>query len=167
MSKESVKASQIKYKTSDKGKETIKKYRKMYEKIEKRKKYLKKYRQKLEQKARVKNNNEKFFKSEKGREYMRQWRRTPKGKAKSNYDCAMRRARKLKATPPWLTKEHRSEIRQIYNRSQEISIKTGILHHVDHIIPLAGLNVCGLHVPWNLQIIEGKENCRKNNKLES
>lgn len=75
-----------------------------------------------------------------------------------------RHAKKIKAMPTWLTNSHIKEIKNIYKLSQERSVETNIKHHVDHIVPLNGKDVCGLHVPWNLQVITASENCAKSNK---
>ena len=74
-----------------------------------------------------------------------------------------RRAVKFSATPLWADLE---AIKRIYKESRRVSIETGILHHVDHIVPLQGGIVSGLHVEYNLQIIPAKQNLSKANKLE-
>lgn len=71
-----------------------------------------------------------------------------------------RRARKLDATPKWLSEEQIKEIEKVYYTSSLSTEPT----HVDHIVPLQGKNVCGLHVPWNLQILPATENLKKHNK---
>ncbi len=63
-----------------------------------------------------------------------------------------------KAMPSWLSKVHRKMMKNTYCVSSAIG---GM--HVDHIIPLRGELVCGLHVPWNLQIIPAKDNLLKSN----
>jgi uncharacterized protein YdaU (DUF1376 family) len=87
----------------------------------------------------------------------------PEQKAALN---AERRAKKLQATPPWLTDEHRTLIYGFHRESLVLSITTGTPHEVDHIIPLQSKHVCGLHVPWNLQILTATENRQKSNFFE-
>ena len=78
---------------------------------------------------------------------------------------SLRRRRFRLATPKWLTAEQRLEIRLKYRLAIELSRSTGVRHAVDHIIPLQGDSVCGLHVPWNLTVLTQDENLKKSNKL--
>jgi hypothetical protein len=78
--------------------------------------------------------------------------------------AAHRKSRKINATPDWLTKEHKQEIQQFYWLAQDLKTVTGESYHVDHIVPLKGENVCGLHVPWNLQVLPADINLSKGNK---
>ena len=78
----------------------------------------------------------------------------------------MYRARKLNASPKWITKEMRIKMTNIYYYCKLTSIYTGKKHSVDHIIPLQGKNVCGLHVPWNLQITDSSYNMSKSNNVD-
>jgi len=72
--------------------------------------------------------------------------------------------RRKEAVPSWLTEEHKKEIKIIYDTCRSISLLEDKKFHVDHIIPIKGKNVSGLHVPWNLQIISATENLIKSNK---
>jgi hypothetical protein len=78
---------------------------------------------------------------------------------------SFRRRRFRDATPQWLTHKQKSEIRQLYRIAITMSQTTGERYVVDHIIPLQGESVCGLHVPWNLRVITQEENLAKSNKL--
>jgi 5-methylcytosine-specific restriction endonuclease McrA len=82
-----------------------------------------------------------------------------------NYRGALRHAAKLRATPKWLTDFDKQYIKHIYIQAKELQKLDRIPREVDHIIPLQGETVCGLHVPWNLQILTKSENSRKKNKL--
>ena len=74
------------------------------------------------------------------------------------------RARKLNATPPWITAEDLQRIAEIYEQAKTITEQTGIEHHVDHIIPLKGKSISGLHIPENLQILTKEDNLKKSNQ---
>ena len=78
---------------------------------------------------------------------------------------SLRRRRFRLATPKWLSAEQKMEIRLKYRLAIEMSRATGVRHAVDHVIPLNGDEVCGLHVPWNLEVITQEENLKKYNKL--
>jgi 5-methylcytosine-specific restriction endonuclease McrA len=72
--------------------------------------------------------------------------------------------RLTRATPEWLTDEQWTEMNAVYFKARRLTRRTGIKHQVDHIVPLKGKNVSGLHVPWNLQILTQQENVTKSNR---
>lgn len=99
-------------------------------------------------------------------EARRQYRRTYKER---NPDATLLDTntykRRLRAcTPPWLTKEQRAEIRDIYRMALQLTKTTGVRYTVDHEIPIRSKTVCGLHVPWNLVVIPHVDNARKGNR---
>lgn len=80
-----------------------------------------------------------------------------------NCEKQMRRyASERRQTPPWVSK---ADLVPIYRQCQVATEQTGVPHHVDHIVPLRGETVSGLHVPWNLQVIPAKVNQAKGNRL--
>lgn len=74
---------------------------------------------------------------------------------------ARRRAAELSASPPWMTAEDWQAITEIYIAARKLSEETGVAHEVDHIVPLQGRNVSGLHVAWNLRPITAAQNRAK------
>lgn len=86
---------------------------------------------------------------------------------KSNASNAKRRAAKLQRIPAWADQE---DIKQVYIDCEEINIAAklaGCIEKfvVDHVIPLQGELVSGLHISSNLQIITAKANNEKNNNF--
>jgi hypothetical protein len=75
-----------------------------------------------------------------------------------------RRAAILQRTPKWLTEDDLWIIEQAYDLAALRTKMLGFAWHVDHIIPLQGKLVSGLHVPKNIQVIPGSENVKKSNK---
>lgn len=77
-----------------------------------------------------------------------------------------RRAAKLLRTPNWLTPDDLFFIEEAYHLAKLRTETLGISYHVDHILPMQGKTVSGLHVPTNLQVIPAKINLQKSNKHE-
>lgn len=97
------------------------------------------------------------------REYRNAWKENNKTQVLA--DNKVRRRKHRQATPPWLTRKQKSEIRQLYQIAITMTQTTGEQYVVDHIVPLRSHEVCGLHVPWNLRVITQEENLKKSNKL--
>jgi len=98
------------------------------------------------------------------KEYCTQWRRDNLDKLNKN--MAAYRAAKIQATPPWLTEDQKIDIEWIYHIASWMRKETNEDIEVDHIVPLRGPDVSGLHVPWNLQFLLQSDNGSKYNKLE-
>ena len=89
-----------------------------------------------------------------------------KASAKINAYVSESRARKMNATPKWLSEEDRKEIYVLHQTAKQLSKQAGEPYHVDHIVPLKGVDVSGLHVPWNLRVITAHDNHTKRNDLQ-
>ena len=96
------------------------------------------------------------------RKKMSEWQSNNRGLC--NKIGAKYRASKLQRTPQWLNKEDLELIKDEYLMAKKLEEITGDVYHVDHVVPLQGENVSGLHVPWNLQVIEASENLSKGNR---
>ena len=84
---------------------------------------------------------------------------------KCRYWCRNRQAKKSLRTPEWLSPDQLWVIAEAYELAALRTTISGSAWHVDHIVPLNGRMVSGLHVPWNLQVILGSENVRKSNSF--
>ncbi len=110
-------------------------------------KYLEKYREKILKEQRL---------------YQSKYKK--ENKYKVNASNKMRRYEKMLRTPKWLTNEEKWLIQEVYHLAQLRTELTKTDWHVDHIIPIKGNFVSGLHIVENLQVILAKENLIKNNR---
>ncbi len=86
-------------------------------------------------------------------------------KDKSNYNKRKNEIKRMKRLPSWITKEEFKQIEALYKKAKDLFKETGNEYHVDHIIPLNGKLVSGLHVLSNLQVILAKDNLSKSNRF--
>lgn len=81
--------------------------------------------------------------------------------AKTCFYARQRRLHMKQAAPSWLTDDDWGKMNAFYFEAKRLTEETGVEHHVDHIVPLKGLNVCGLHIPSNLRVLPALENVRR------
>ena len=93
----------------------------------------------------------------------RLWSKTNRGTA--NALAKRYKLKKVNATPKWLSESQLLHIKCKYQLAAMLNIHGVEAWHVDHIVPIRGKDVCGLHVPWNLRVIPAKENMTKGNRI--
>ena len=124
--------------------------------------------------ARIKSRKWYYANASAASEKAKKWDTTNPGKRAANRDRwkiqnhtkvlannARRQANKINATPAWA---NGAAIERIYLAAKEMTARTGVIHEVDHIVPLRSKRVCGLHVECNLQILPKSENMKKGNR---
>ena len=112
-------------------------------------------------------------------EYMAHWREANRSRINQygreyrserrehyNFLCQKRKIDLLNRTPVWLTADDLWIIEEAYHLAALRAATTGLEWHVDHIVPLRGKRVSGLHVPLNLQVVPRAVNQRKTNKYD-
>ena len=125
-----------------------------FTKYRKSEKY-KNYQNKLKLEGKLYEYRKKYKKSYKYRIAIVKFKRTKKFLITHKTYQAFRRSVKLRAIPKW---SDLNKIKEIYKNCPKG-------YHVDHIIPLQGKNVCGLHIENNLQYLTAEQNIAKGNKL--
>jgi hypothetical protein len=99
---------------------------------------------------------------DKVKETLKKYRESARGKV---IRCSLQNQRKLlqkQRVPAWSNKE---EITMWYEVAEVLS-RSGVKFHVDHVVPLQGKNVCGLHVSENMQVLPAHLNISKNNQWD-
>ena len=117
--------------------------------------------------------------ADKHRAYAAEYRKKNPEKAKAATEKSRRENRSLytrlqierqkkvkQASPDWLSKDDINWMNAIYKASKDIKDENGVDTSVDHIIPIKGRDVCGLHVPWNLRVTTRSYNSQKLNNME-
>jgi hypothetical protein len=132
----------------EKHREKYRLYFQVFNKTTERQQYLKKHREEKHERYSVQH---------------KEW--CAANRSKRNAAGAKVRASRKLRIPSWLTEDQYEQIQMFYTAAEALTKEIGIEFEVDHIIPLNGKIVSGLHVPWNLQVITAEENLLKSNKV--
>ncbi len=124
------------------------------------------YRNKPENQKKARQQSRQWYQENTNRQKKHSARRRKTNPVAVLAECANRRALKLQAIPKWVDKKdvYRYLIK-LYTTAKQLEQETGVAHQIDHIVPLKGKTVCGLHCPENLQILTAVENGLKSNNL--
>ena len=114
---------------------------------------------------RDRSNAKKYREAHKDKVVVGKKRYAQENKGKINAAVAKRKSAKLLRTPKWLTEDDIWLIKEAYDLAALRTKMFGFSWHVDHVVPLQGKSVSGLHVPTNLRVIPGVENIRKGNRV--
>lgn len=115
------------------------------------------------EKVSAKNIKYKAKKKDEIKEYNKKW--WSENKPKRAAYQSKRKAAQLQRTPKWLTDNDLWMIEEAFHLAELRTKQFGFPWHVDHVVPLQGKMVSGLHVPANIQVIPARENTRKSNKF--
>lgn len=96
--------------------------------------------------------------------YLKYWRDSNPDKVARGRLDRVKNVRR--AIPPWTTDKMVEDIKMVYLHAKDCAITSGCEYEVDHIVPIKGKTVCGLHVPWNLQVLPKDINRSKTNNYD-
>lgn len=125
--------------------------------------HVNKWRDKNPQKVQATRKNWADLNPVKAQASSKKWKQSNPDKVAEN--ASRRRAAQDARMPSWLTASDHLEFESVYKYCASLRA-IGLDYHVDHIAPLRGKSVSGLHVPWNLQVIPAVENMSKGNRFQ-